>query len=93
MTSHLHPVNAPPAESTTDMVARRVAIQQAVVSLLDHEPPTVNTDDARLALLTERVGEVGAVYWRGHTDIEGELLRVCATAQKWLEDLARERAR
>jgi hypothetical protein len=76
-----------------DDFARRSILLASIGQLADHEPPLVDSDDLRLALLTERVGEVGAAYWRAHTDIEGELQRVAATALAWLETIERQRAR
>lgn len=89
---HLHPVN-PPATTAVNDIARRQMLLTAVGTLVDHEPPLVDSDDLRLALLSERVGEVGAAYWRGHVDIEGELMKVAATAVAWLLAIERERAR
>jgi len=89
--TRLHP--DPPASLPENDLSRRVALQQAAVSLLDHEPKLVDSDDTRMALLQERVGEVGAAYWRGHVDIDVELLKVWATAQAWLEHIECERAR
>jgi hypothetical protein len=85
------PVEAP-RPSTNDM-ARRGMLLASIGQLADHQPPLVDADDLRLALLSERVGEVGAAYWRGHTDIEGELQKVAATALAWLEAIQRDRAR
>jgi hypothetical protein len=92
MTRHLHGVK-PPATSRTNDLARRQMLFAAVGQLIDTEPPLVDADDLRLALLTERVGEVGACYWRAHRDLEGELQKVMATAGAWLEAIERGRAR
>lgn len=77
----------------TDDFARRSILLAQFGALADVEPPLVDSDDLRLALLTERCGEVASAYWRGHTDIEGELQKVAATALAWLEAILRERAR
>jgi hypothetical protein len=89
---HLRPVN-PPATLGENDVARRVMLQQTVAAMLPHEPTVVESDADRLALLIDRVGDVGAAYLHAHTDIDGELLRVWATVQAWLETRVREAAR
>jgi hypothetical protein len=93
MTDNVRRITGPKPASLKPLsendVARRVALQQTVAAMLPFEPKLVDGDDARLALLIERVGEVGAAYWRGHTDIDGELLKVWASVQAWLESRAR----
>lgn len=76
-----------------NQAARRSLLNAHLWTLVEHEPAWSTLDDQRLALLCERVGEVAAAYNRGHTDIEGELHRVAATALAWLDMLGRERAR
>ena len=73
-------------------IARRVALQHTVAEMLPHEPAWAQSDDARLALLTERIGDVAAAYNRGHACIEDEVLKVWATAQAWLEARQRDSA-
>jgi hypothetical protein len=68
-------------------------LQASIGQLADAQPPLVDSDDLRLALLTERVGDVGAAYWRGATAIEDELQLVAATVLAWLESIERDRAR
>jgi hypothetical protein len=65
---------------STDDTARRALLLASIGQLADAQPPLVDADDLRLALLTERVGDVGAAYWRGMADIEGELQKLAATA-------------
>ena len=89
---HLHPVNAPRSTPVDDM-ARRSLLLASIGQLADHQPPLVDADDLRLALLTERVGEVGAAYWRGMNAIEDELQKAAATILAWLEAIERDRAR
>lgn len=78
---------------TTDDIARRVAIQQAVTDKLDAEPPTVQSDGDRLHLAQVRLGEISDAFLWGHTDIDNQVLRLMATLQSWAEARAREAAR
>lgn len=85
---HLRPV---PDTSVNDL-SRRVMLQQTVAAMLPHEPKWAMSDGDRLALLTERLGDVAAAYGRGHTSVEDELLKVWATCQCWLEARSRDSA-
>ena len=73
--------------------ARRSLLNAHLWQLVDHEPAWATADDERLALLCERIGDVAGAYLRGHTDIEGEIQKVAATALAWLDALGQERAR
>jgi hypothetical protein len=84
---------AEPPELSTNDVNRRVAVHTAADSLVPHEPKWAQSDGDRLALLMERVGDVAAAYGRAHTDIDGEVLKVIATAQAWAEARLRDKAR
>lgn len=76
-----------------NQASRRAVLNGHLWALVDHEPSWAAEDDQRLALLCERVGDVAAAYNRGHTDIEGELHKVAATALAWLDKLGREATR
>jgi hypothetical protein len=68
-----------------DQGTRRALINGAAWSLAGHEPADVHTDADRLARLVEQVGDVAAAYLHGHTDLDGELLRVAAVAVAWVD--------
>jgi hypothetical protein len=79
--------------SSREDLARRAMLQASIGQLADAQPPLVDSDDLRLALLTERVGDVGAAYWRGMNALEDELQKAAATILAWLECIERDRAR
>lgn len=79
-----HPEQTLPALSEND-VARRVMVQQQVAAMIPHEPPNVTTDPDRLALLQSRLGDIADAFLYGHKDIDGEVLRLVASAQAWVE--------
>jgi hypothetical protein len=89
---HLRTVNPPTTLPENDM-ARRGILLAAIGSLVDNEPGWADTDDMRSALLQSRTGDVAHAYLCAHVDIEGELMKVAATALAWLEAIQRERAR
>lgn len=80
-----------PARSSDD-TARRVSILQAVAAGADKQPAWATSDEQRLALLTERLGDLGGAVLRGHTAPEHELVRLAATAVAWLERIEAGRA-
>jgi len=92
MDHRLHSVN-PPATTRTNDLARRVALQQTVTAMLDHEPSLVQSDADRLALLQSRIGAIADAYLHAHTDIDAEVLKLWASVQSWAEQRAREAAR
>jgi hypothetical protein len=89
---HLRTVN-PPTTLPENDTSRRAMLLAAIGSLVDDEPGWANTDDMRSNLLSSRTGDVAHAYLCAHTDIEGELMKVAATALAWLEAIQRERAR
>jgi hypothetical protein len=70
----------------------RPTIAAAMWAAADHQPSWCEFDSDRLALLTERLGDVAAAYSRGHANVEDEILKLLGTAAAWMEHLESARA-
>lgn len=82
-------------------IQRRAETRGFIATVLwhhvDSEPPPprdeTNLDAWYLARLTERLGDVGACYHRGHRDITDDVQLLVSTGLAWLERAERERQR
>jgi predicted secreted protein len=79
--------------SDMNVMARRVMVANAVVSLIPGENLAVNDYDDRLARLTEHLGALGYAHRTGCADVADELLKVAATAFAWIDQIGSETAR